>query len=60
MLIIYDKSRENRQWTIDRIDNDKGHNCDNYHLSCFECNIKRRRQSDEKFLFTKQLTIIKS
>jgi hypothetical protein len=59
MFILYDVSREMKQWTIDRIDNDKGHNKDNYHLACLQCNLKRRRQSDAKFLFTKQLNIIK-
>ena len=59
MFILYEVSREMKQWTIDRIDNDKGHNNDNYHLACLECNLKRRRQSDAKFLFTKQLKIVK-
>ena len=59
MFILYEVSREMKQWTIDRIDNDKGHNNDNYHLACLECNLKRRRQSDAKFLFTKQLKIIR-
>jgi hypothetical protein len=52
MLILYDMSRESRQWTVDRIDNDKGHNMDNYHLACLECNLKRRRTNDEKFLLS--------
>lgn len=59
MSILYDVSREMKQWTVDRIDNDKGHTKENYHLACLECNLKRRRQSDAKFLFTKQLNIIK-
>jgi hypothetical protein len=59
MYVLYEVSREMKQWTIDRIDNDKGHNNDNYHLACLECNLKRRRQSDVKFLFTKQLIIVK-
>jgi hypothetical protein len=59
MHVLYEVSREMKQWTIDRIDNDKGHNNDNYHLACLECNLKRRRQSDAKFLFTKQLNIVK-
>jgi hypothetical protein len=59
MTILYDISREMKQWSVDRIDNDKGHNNDNFHLACLECNLKRRRRTDEKFLFTKQLTIIK-
>ena len=59
MNVLYEVSREMKQWTIDRIDNDKGHNNDNYHLACLECNLKRRRQTDDKFLFTKQLKIIR-
>ena len=59
MNVLYDISRELKQWSVDRIDNDVGHNIDNYHLACLECNLKRRRRTDEKFLFTKQLNIIK-
>jgi len=59
MNVLYDISREMTQWSVDRIDNDKGHNIDNFHLACLECNLKRRRRTDEKFLFTKQLNIVK-
>ena len=59
ILVLYDISREMTQWTVDRINNDLGHNIDNFHLACLECNLKRRRRTDEKFLFTKQLNIIK-
>ena len=59
MLVLYDISREIRQWSVDRIDNNFGHNIDNFHLACLECNLKRRRRTDENFLFTKQLNIIK-
>lgn len=59
MYVLYDISREIRQWSVDRIDNDLGHKIDNYHLACLDCNLKRRRRTDEKFLFTKQLNIIK-
>jgi len=59
MSILYDVSREMKQWSVDRIDNDKGHNIDNFHLACLDCNLKRRRRTDEKFLFTKQLNIVK-
>lgn len=60
MLILYDISREIKQWTVDRIDNDLGHNINNYIISCLECNLKKRKKDDKKFLFTKQLKIIKS
>ena len=59
MNVLYDISREMTQWSVDRINNDLGHNIGNYHLACLDCNLKRRRRTDEKFLFTKQLNIIK-
>jgi hypothetical protein len=59
MFVLYDISREIRQWSVDRINNDLGHNNDNFHLACLDCNLKRRRRTDEKFLFTKQLNIVK-
>lgn len=59
MSILYDITREMKQWSVDRVNNDRGHNKDNFHLACLDCNLKRRRKTDEKFLFTKQLNIIK-
>ena len=59
MNVLYDISREMKQWSVDRIDNDIGHNIDNFHLACLDCNLKRRRRTDEKYLFTKQLNIVK-
>ena len=59
MNVLYDISRELKQWSVDRIDNNLGHTIDNYHLACLECNLTRRRKTDEKFLFTKQLNIVK-
>ena len=59
LLILYDIVREIKQWSIDRINNDLGHNKNNFHISCLECNLKRRKKSDNHFLFTKQLNIIK-
>lgn len=60
VYILYDISRENKQWTIDRINNDYGHNNDNFCIACLHCNLTRRTKNDEKFLFTKQLKIVKS
>lgn len=59
MNVLYDISEKMTQWSVDRINNDLGHNIGNYHLACLDCNLKRRRRTDEKFLFTKQLNIIK-
>ena len=59
MLILYENVRDSKQWTVDRINNDIGHNIDNFVLACLDCNLKRRCKSSDKFLFTKQLNIIK-
>lgn len=59
MNVLYDISRESKQWSVDRINNDLGHNVDNFYLACLECNLKRRRRSDDKFLFTKQMKLVK-
>jgi len=59
MNVLYDISREMKQWTVDRIDNDLGHNADNFYVACLECNLKRRRRSDDKFFFTKQMKLVK-
>jgi hypothetical protein len=59
MVLFYKTIREPLQWTLDRIDNDVGHNCDNVVICCLACNLKRRRTNADAFLFTKQLKIIK-
>ena len=59
MYILYKNVRDLKQWSVDRINNDLGHNNDNFVLACLDCNLKRRCKSSDKFLFTKQLNIIK-
>jgi len=58
--LLYDIVREMNQWTLDRINNDIGHNEGNLLISCLACNLKRRRTNKDAFLFTKQLNIVKS
>ena len=60
MYILYEHVRENRQWTLDRLNNDKGHNKDNLVVCCLQCNLKRRRTNEGAFLFTKKLQIVKT
>jgi hypothetical protein len=57
--LLYEIVRENKQWTLDRINNDIGHNSGNCVLACLSCNLKRRRIGADAFLFTKQLNIVK-
>ena len=59
MYVLYEIVRESKQWSVDRINNYQGHNKDNFVLACLECNLKRRRRTSEKYLFTKQLSIVK-
>jgi hypothetical protein len=59
MFILYEIVRESFQWTLDRIDNSLGHNKNNVIIACLQCNLKRRKQSKDAFLFTKQLQIVK-
>jgi hypothetical protein len=59
VFLFYEMVRENKQWTLDRINNDLGHNEGNVVVACLECNLKRRRTHQDKFLFTKQLKITK-
>ena len=59
VFVLYDNVREKYQWTVDRIDNAKGHTKDNYVISCLECNMKRRKQIFDKFMFTKTLKLVK-
>ena len=60
VFIFYKKIRDNKQWTLDRIDNSIGHCKDNVLISCLECNLKRRTMEMDRFTFTKQLRIKKS
>lgn len=59
-LLAYENVREEKQWTLDRIDNSQGHNNNNVVICCLKCNLKRRTTNDEKFKFTKQMRIIKT
>jgi hypothetical protein len=59
VIILYDIVRESNQWTLDRINNDIGHNSGNCIISCLSCNLKRRRINADSYLFTKNLSIVK-
>lgn len=59
VIVLYEHVREHCQWSVDRIDNSLGHNKDNLVISCLKCNIKRRKTNSDKFLFTKQLNLVK-
>lgn len=57
--LMYDNVRDEMQWTLDRIDNEIGHDYNNVVICCLKCNIKRRTTNDKHFKFSKQMKIIK-
>ena len=59
VLILYEYVRDNKQWSLERRDNSHGHNHDNVEIACLHCNICRKTMNEERYLFTKQLNIIK-
>lgn len=58
--LLYEYVRDPLQWTLDRIDNSLGHINNNLFISCLSCNLKRRTMFHEKYVFTKQLKIMKT
>ena len=59
VFILYKLKLEPKQWTLDRIDNDLGHEKGNVVLSCLKCNLERRCKNKDKFDFTKKMKIVK-
>ena len=57
--VLYEFVREPLQWTLERIENNQGHNADNVVIACLHCNLHRRTMYHERYLFTKQLNIKK-
>lgn len=58
--VLYENVREPKQWTLERMDNDVGHNEGNVVIACLACNLRRRTMHYDRYLFTKQLTITKT
>ena len=56
---LYRIVRDEYQWTLDRIDNNKNHTDDNTVISCLKCNLKRRCLDKKKFEFSQNLSIVK-
>jgi hypothetical protein len=60
VYIWYEIAREPKQWTVERIDNTIGHDMGNIEIACLSCNLKRRCMYHERYIFTKQMRIVKS
>jgi len=57
--LTYKESMCRKQWTLDRIDNDYGHNSANVVIACLDCNLKRGTMDSERFRQGKQFTFRK-
>ena len=57
--LIYKDNFAKKQWTLDRIDNDMGHNESNVVICCLECNIKRGNMDSERFKKGKDIKIVR-
>jgi hypothetical protein len=57
--IFYKYVRDINQWSLDRIDNNYGHNFDNVEISCLKCNLRRKTISLDKYMLTHQINTIK-
>ena len=57
--VAYKEAMCRRQWTLDRTDNNYGHNDANVVIACLDCNLKRGTMDAERFRMGKQFTFRK-
>lgn len=58
VLFLYEYVRDPKQWTLERKNNDYGHNNDNVVLACLNCNVRRKTMKMERYEMTKLMTTI--
>jgi hypothetical protein len=49
MMLLYNKKKEQSQWTLERLNNNLGHYHDNTCISCLKCNLGRRTDNHEYY-----------
>ena len=59
IFILYKNTCNEYQWTVDRIDNNIGHNINNCVISCLKCNLQKRTKDHLLFQKTRKITINK-
>lgn len=60
VLLFYSKKKERLQWSLERLNNNIGHNSENTCISCLDCNLRRRTDNYEYFKNSKQMIIKKN
>jgi hypothetical protein len=58
--VLYQDRFDPFQWSIDRIDNSKGHTSANTVITCLRCNLRRRTRETGEFYRDRNLNVIKS
>jgi hypothetical protein len=56
LLLFAETKRHPAMWTLDRKENHIAHTDANVLNCCLKCNLKKRRQDTDKFLFAERLT----
>jgi len=59
IYLLYQNRKFNKQWSLERFNNNIGHYNDNTCISCLKCNLQRRNDNHEYFKLGKQLNIKK-
>jgi len=57
--LLYKNTFSKKQWTLDRVDNNYGHNGNNVVICCLECNVKRGEMDSERFKRGKEIKIVR-
>jgi hypothetical protein len=58
--LLYSNVREPMQWSLDRIDNNIGHNIGNVCIACLGCNLRRKTINQTRYLTSKQFIFTKT
>jgi hypothetical protein len=58
-LFLYEDSYDDTQWTLDRIDNNKGHTDSNTVICCLKCNLSRGNIHQDRFIESKKISIVR-
>jgi hypothetical protein len=57
--LFYEYVRDPKQWSLERMNNEQGHNRENLVIACLTCNIRRRTMHQERYVATKQMRVRK-
>jgi hypothetical protein len=49
VMLLYNKKKEQLQWTLERLNNNLGHYTENTCISCLKCNLGRRTDNHEYY-----------